>query len=413
MMDDRELFSTSILGCKVNFADTEALTGLLPSSLASPVRIVATCCVTAEGEKQSRKEVRRASRQVGAGGTVFVTGCAAKMDPEGFARLAGNVRLLPGDPVEAAAVIAGDSEGQVDLREASAARQRTRFFLKVQDGCSNRCSYCVVPLVRGEPRSLRHHELIAAAAAQVARGCPEIVVSGINVGAYDDGEVGLPGLLAALAAIEGLARLRLSSIEAMDLTPELLTVMGSGNNIARHLHIPLQSGDDRVLADMKRRYRLAQFAERAAAARAAIPGVNLTTDVMVGFPTEDDAAFQASLSALEAIGFSRAHVFSFSPRPGTAAAAMGDSVAPAVKKARNRAARELSRRLQLRHQRRKLGGVSEVLLESAAADGSFGGYSSDYTRFRVDGGAPNSIVRVAADAIEDGVISGKAVAVEC
>lgn len=411
-MGDRELFSTSILGCKVNFADTEALTGLLPSGLRYPVRIVATCCVTAEGERQSRKEVRRASRQVGGGGTVFVTGCAARMDPEGFARLAGNVRVLPGDPIEAAAVIAGEYAESVDARAVSPPRERTRYFLKVQDGCSNRCSYCVVPLARGEPRSLPRDELVASAAAQVARGCAEIVVSGINVGAYNDGEIELPGLLAELAAIRGLARLRLSSIEALDLTPELLALMGAGDNIARHLHIPLQSGDDRVLADMKRRYRLAQFAERAAAARAAIPGVNLTTDIMVGFPTEDETAFRATLAALESVGFSRAHVFSFSPRPGTAATAMGDPVGSAVKKERSRAARELSRRLQLRHQRRKLGGVSEVLLESAAADGSIGGYSTDYTRFRVDSGAPNSIVRVAADAVEDGIISGKVVAVE-
>lgn len=408
-MDDSQSFSASVLGCKVNFADAEALTALLPARLPSPARIVATCCVTAEGEKQSRKEVRRAARQVGSRGTVFVTGCAARLDPVGFARLAGNVKVLPSDPVDAAAMITDEYPVAVDDAAATPERVRTRYFLKAQDGCSSRCSYCVVPLVRGEPRSLPCDQLIALAREQVARGYPEIVVSGINLGAYRDGEVELPGLLEELAATRGLARLRLSSIEALGLTPELLAVIGASDRIARHLHVPLQSGDDRVLGDMRRRYSLDQFSERAAAARAAISGVSLTTDIMVGFPSEDEAAFRSTLAALESIGFSRAHVFTFSPRPGTAAAGMGDPVAPAVKKARSQAARELSRRLQLEHQRRKLGGVSEVLLESPAADGSIGGYSSDYTRFQVRGGAPGSIIRVVAEAIEDGRLSGKVV----
>lgn len=408
-----ERIATSTLGCKVNFADTQTITALLPLELDAPVKIVGTCCVTAAGEKQSRKEVRRAAREVGGGGTVFVTGCAARINPDSFATLADNVKVLTGEPGEiAAAIMAQQPPAVFAGTRGGSASGRTRFFLKVQDGCANRCSYCVVPLARGGPRSIGRDVVMAQAREQVDRGFTELVVSGINVGAYDDGGFGLPRLLEALADIEGLAQLRLSSIEATDLTPELLEVIGGNDRIAGHLHVPLQSGDDGVLAAMKRRYRIDDLARLLDAARAAIPSLNLTTDVMVGFPAEDDRAFRTSLAAVEELGFTRAHVFSFSPRPGTAAAAMGDPVTPVEKRSRSSQMRELSQRLQREHQRRKLGQASEVLLESATADGLARGYSSDYTRFLVPGGNPGRMTRVVAERLADDGIIGKVVAGE-
>lgn len=410
--------STTTLGCKVNYADAQAILALLPEGLRPGVSIVATCCVTAEGEKQSRKEVRRASRRAGAGGIVYATGCAARLDPDGFAALAENVRVMTGEPARIASGIVDEMQGEAPVGEdetlageqsGSLACARTRFFLKVQDGCANMCSYCVVPRVRGMPRSIAAGEIIGLACEQVGCGVTELVVSGINVGAYDDGGMRLPDLLRELAGIEGLRRLRLSSIEAMDLTPQLLAVMGHSERIARHLHVPLQSGDDRVLAAMRRRYRYDDFAARVAAARKAIAGVNLTTDVMAGFPGEDEEAFEATLQAVQELGFTRMHVFNFSPRPGTRAAAMEPAVSPGERKSRSAALLELSRRLQEDHQQRKLGRLSEVLLESRADDGVARGYSSDYTRFAVPDGIPGMLTRVKAVGIVTDAVLGEVI----
>ncbi|RJQ45552.1 MAG: MiaB/RimO family radical SAM methylthiotransferase [Gaiellales bacterium] len=408
-----ESITTTTLGCKVNYADTQAVAGMLPAGCRVSARIVATCCVTAEGEKQSRKEVRRAAREA-AGGKVFVTGCAARLKPEAFAGLGANVEVVTGEPQEVAEAIAaaldlpsGGGEGE----PVSQAGARTRFFLKVQDGCSNRCSYCVVPLVRGAPRSIPAADVISLAGDKVRNGFRELVVSGINVGSYRDGAVRLPDLMQELAAVEGLARLRLSSIEAPDLTPRLLAVMAGEPRIARHLHVPLQSGDDRVLVAMGRRYDRDRFSRLLARAREAIGEVNLTTDVIAGFPGEDEEAFRRTLAFIEESGFTRVHVFPFSPRPGTSAEGLAGRNEAGVVKRRGLEARQLSKRLERAHWRRKLGGVSEVLLESADSRGYARGYSSDYTRFTVPGGRPGAVELVRAEGIgEDGVM-GKVVTV--
>ena len=286
---------------------------------------------------------------------------------------------------------------------------RTRFFLKVQDGCANRCAYCVIPQVRGKPMSIPAVEVQATAAKMVAAGYPELVVSGINAGVWHDGGMDLAGLMDWLARIDGLKRLRLSSIEVAGLTPELLDVMERHQNIGRHLHLPLQSGDDRVLAAMGRRYDTNAFTAAVACARDAIPGVNLTTEVIVGFPGENEVAFNNTLWLVEDLGFSKIHVFTYSPRPGTVAAAMGDTVPAPVKKRRSRFLRLLSDRQQRVHRQRKLGITSEILLESPLAPGVHGGYSSDYTRFAVEGGDPGMLVRVRGEEISGETVRGKVI----
>ena len=450
---------THTLGCKVNFADTQSvaeqlLAGEVTCSgddraacqgnggmectnrgTGAPVEIVGTCCVTAEGEKQSRKEVRRALRRVGPEGRVFVTGCAARLAPEVFEAMGENVEAVAGEPAEAAAAIAArlgmgwpaPAVGEAALEHDSGAvddggfrspegggkvdrrTRRTRFFLKVQEGCAGMCSYCVVPLVRGRPRSLPAAALQAEAAARVSGGFLELVATGINVGAYRDGPVRLPGLLAALAATPGLLRLRLSSIEATDVTPELVDVLAGNEVIGRHLHLPLQSGDDGVLADMGRCYRRADFAAAVARIREALPGVNLTTDVIVGYPAEDEAAFERTLEFVEEMGFSKAHVFTYSQRPGTRAAAQGDPVPPPEKKRRSLRLRRLSDRLGHAFRERKLGQVSEVLWESPLPSGGLGGYSSDYTRFTVPDAVTAPVGRVLAEAVTGDGIKGRLV----
>jgi len=324
-----KIFYTHTLGCKVNFADVQAVNQRLRRHGAGPVALVGTCCVTAEGERQSRKEVRRAMRRVGPAGRVFVTGCAARLSPEAFEGLGGNVTVVNGEPREVAAGI----QAQLDTAPRDAApgtaalavdtdmaatstladANRTRFFLKIQDGCDNRCSYCVIPMVRGNPRSLPAATVLATAREMVAAGYHELVVSGINAGAWRDSGMDLAGLMASLVRIDGLARLRLSSIEATGVTEALLEVMAKHRSIGRHLHLPLQSGDDDVLAAMGRHYDTAAFAAAMARAREKVPGVNITTDVIIGFPGEDEAAFQKTMGFVETAGFTRVHVFSYSP----------------------------------------------------------------------------------------------------
>ncbi len=403
------------LGCKVGFADVQAIRARLRLDGAGPVALVGTCCVTAEGEKQSRKEVRRSLRRVGGDGSVFVTGCAARLNPEQFRVLGGNVTVLTGEPKDVAQTInkaTAGGRGQGMEPDAATARQRTRAFIKVQDGCDNRCAYCIIPQVRGLPRSRGLDQVLAEAVTRVAEGYGELVISGINVGAYRDGGRGLPALLKETATLEGLKRLRLSSIEVLHVEEELLTVMAAHPIFGRHLHIPLQSGEDGVLAAMGRRYDTSLYAERLNLARSLLPAVNITTDVIVGFPGESDAAFGDTMSFVAEMGFSKVHVFPYSQRPGTAAAGMDGTVPASVKKERGRRLRELSDRLGHVFRQRKRGLVDEILLETAVEPGVHAGYSSDYTRYKVKGGSPGKTVRVYGERVTGGAVWGKVAANE-
>lgn len=418
---------THVLGCKVNYADTRRLLELLPESMPGAVTLVGTCCVTAEGEKQSRKQVRRASRRLGEEGRVLVTGCASRLDPEAFRAIADNVVVLEGTAREAARQARDELEcepaeapaervGRQGPAADGGAAARTRYFLKVQDGCANGCSYCIIPQVRGLPRSLPLARLLEEAAARVRRGVPELVVSGINVGAYRDGDTDLAGLLRRLAQLDGLQRLRLSSIEAVHVTRGLLEDMAELKTFAPHLHIPLQSGDDRLLADMGRNYDRRLFRDRLAMARQLLPGINITTDAIAGYPGEDEAAFENTLELVEACGITKVHVFGFSARPGTAAASRRDRVPPETIKERSRRLRRLSDRMGEAHRRRKLEKVSEILLESVTDTGAMTGLSADYTRFQVkragDGGkrpAAGTIAQVEGLSVTAGAVMGKVV----
>ncbi len=379
------------LGCKVNFADTHELAAKLAAA-GGTAAVVGTCCVTVAAEKQSRKEVRRALRDSG-DGAVVVTGCAARRDPSAFESLGAGVTVIDGPGGDGASAAAGG---------------RRRGFLKVQDGCGGTCTYCIIPRVRGGPRSIPAPVLEQRARELVDGGCLELVVTGIDVGAYDWHGTRLPQLLVRLLKTPGLLRLRLSSIEVGAIDDRLLAVLAGDARVGRHLHVPLQSGDDAVLAAMGRGYDAATFLRVLSEVREALPGVNLTTDVITGFPGEDEAAFGHTLSVVEEAGFSKVHVFPYSPREGTAAAAAGD-VAAAVKKERSRRLRQLSRRLGEEHRRRKLGAVSEVLLESEISPGVFAGYSSDYTRFHVAGAGDGPLVEVRGRCLEGEKVVGEVI----
>jgi threonylcarbamoyladenosine tRNA methylthiotransferase MtaB len=397
-------FAVSFLGCKVSQADvTAARRALLAAGhVEAPeadaeLRVINTCCITSEAEAKSRHAVRRALRT---GREVLVSGCAVNLDPARFGAIDARVRVLPGTADDVVAQLAGSalSEGAcADLehdplpveraRDAAAWQQRTRGFVKVQDGCESRCAYCIIPRVRGRARSRTAAAVLEEVRRRVAAGQPEVVMTGISVGDYRDPEGGLElgELMMAAARLEGVQRVRLSSVEVIHVRDSLLQALASEPKVCPHLHVPLQSGDDGVLAAMGRRYSASEYLQSITALRAAAPQVNLTTDVIVGFPTEDDAAFERTLALVQEAGITRVHTFVYSPRPGTPAAALGDRVPAEVKKQRSRRMRGASELHSRRHRVAKLGGLETVLVDKVAAT-QCSGYTADYTRVYLPAG---------------------------
>jgi threonylcarbamoyladenosine tRNA methylthiotransferase MtaB len=388
-------FAAEFLGCKVSMTDAQEIREELVAaghaeveSARAPLRIVNTCCVTAEAVAKSRKAVRRAARTAE---RVFVTGCGANLQGAAFEDVAANVTVVRGAPEAVPRIVAG-WVGDLGCAGPRPAFPRTRAYVKIQDGCSFTCSYCVIPQVRGKSRSRRAADVLSDVARRARQGHREVVLTGINLGCFRDRAAGmrLPDLLARAAGVDGIDRVRLSSIEVNHVSDALLGAMAHPG-VARHLHVPMQSGDDGVLAAMRRRYTATAFLRAMGRARERVPGVNLTTDVIVGHPAEDDAAFERTLAAVRAAGFTRVHVFPYSPRPGTADEA-SDPVPVAVKAERSRRLRELGER-QARAHRRALRGTRQlVLVETEAGRG----YADDYTPLVVPGGRPGTMVEVVA-----------------
>jgi threonylcarbamoyladenosine tRNA methylthiotransferase MtaB len=275
--------------------------------------------------------------------------------------------------------------------------ERVRAFVKVQDGCSFSCNFCVVPLVRGASRSRSAHAVVAEVQRRVAQGHREVVLTGINLGCYRDRAAGynLARLIRAVGATPGLARLRLSSIEVNHVNDELVRALRETSAVGRHLHVPLQSGDDRVLREMARRYTAEVYLRRLAP----LSDFNLTTDVIVGFPGEDERAFERTLDVVGAAGITKIHVFPYSPRPGTQTAAR-DTVPPQVKKDRSARLRAASHEACLARWRTKVGREDVVLVDRPGR-----GYGDDYSPWLVDGGV-GTFVRVRGRAVtEEGVLA--------
>jgi threonylcarbamoyladenosine tRNA methylthiotransferase MtaB len=391
-------FSVRFLGCKVSHVDAHDVRerlladGHLQREDDADVAIVNTCCVTHEAVSKSRKEAARASRTHR---RVYVTGCGANLATDAFAGLPENVVVVARRSEETPAFVAGDV-GAIGCVQADARLDRVRAFVKIQDGCSFSCNFCVIPLVRGASRSRRVDAILREARLRVRQGHREIVLTGINLGCFRDREAGydLPRLVREVGATPGLDRLRLSSIEINHVNDELFAALRETPTAARHLHVPLQSGDDGVLRAMRRRYTVETYLRRLEPLAGEF---NLTSDVIVGFPSEDDAAFERTLATVERAGLTRVHVFPYSPRPGTATAA-ADPVAPPVKKERGARLRALAHELERRRWHTKLGREDVVLVDRPGR-----GYGDDYSPFLVE--APvGELVRVRASAIaEEGI----------
>jgi len=371
-------FSVRFLGCKVSYADAQAsrdaliAAGHRESAEDADVAVVNTCCVTHEAVRKSRQAATRAARTHR---RVYVTGCGANLEGA-LADLPAAVRVVRGPSEDIPALVAGEV-GAIGCVQADARLERTRAFVKIQDGCSFSCAFCVIPLVRGSARSRRAEAVLTEIRRRVAQGHPEVVLTGVNLGLFRDREAGyrLPRLVREAGAIPGLGRLRLSSIEVNHIDKALVAALRETPTVACHLHVPLQSGDDRILRSMGRRYTARTYLRRLEP----LADFNITSDVIVGFPGEGERAFEATLAAVRAGGITKVHVFPYSPRPGTATAA-ADPVAPEQKRERSARLRAASEAACLAHWRRKLGREDVVLVDRPGR-----GYGDDYSPWLLEG----------------------------
>ena len=390
-------FSVRFLGCKVSHVDAhDVRERLLAEGHAerhddADVAIVNTCCVTHEAVSKSRKEAARAARTHR---RVYVTGCGANLAADAFAGLPDNVVVVGRRSEETPGFVAGDV-GAIGCVQSDARLDRVRAFVKVQDGCSFSCNFCVIPLVRGASRSRAAGAVLSEIARRVEQGHREVVLTGINLGCYRDRAAGyrLPDLVRAAGATPGLERLRLSSIEINHVDDALIAALRETPVVSRHLHVPLQSGDDGVLRAMGRRYTVATYLRRLAPLQ---DELNLTSDVIVGFPTEDERAFVNTLETVRAAGLTKVHVFPYSPRPGTVTA-LDDPVPPQVKKERGARLRAVSHDACLARWRTKVGVDDVVLVDRAGR-----GYGDDYTPWLLRAHAPvGELVEVRGRAVSD------------
>ena len=424
--------SFTTLGCRLNQAESDSMAeeltgrGFHTAAVAEhpDVVVINTCTVTREATKASRQAIRRAAKQ-NPEAKVVVIGCYAVSDPEEVAAIEGVDVVLTNDDKERFTEALGVHPATAPLLQIGAPRGsklasqgRVRANLKAQTGCDEWCTFCIIPTTRGPLRSLDEDDLIAEAKARVAGGAREIVLTGVHLGkyTYDTGgdERDLIRLFTHLLEIGGLRRLRLSSILSRHLTSDVVGFIASEPRMCRHLHVPLQSGDDGVLAAMNRPYRIAGYLEAIERVKACIPDVALATDIIVGFPGESEDAFTATLDVVREVDFSKLHVFRYSARPGTAAAGLEDVVPPEIKKQRSKRLIALGNEIRTRFLERHLRRPLEVLVEEERLiDGVniCAGQTDDYVRVWFEGrGLLGDIarvegLRVRADGVEGRLLS--------
>ncbi|MCG0277560.1 MAG: tRNA (N(6)-L-threonylcarbamoyladenosine(37)-C(2))-methylthiotransferase MtaB [Thermanaeromonas sp.] len=391
------------LGCKVNQNELEALKGLfqqagyeiVPFDETADVYVIHTCTVTHLSDRKSRQLIRRATRQ-NPEAIVAVTGCYSQVAPEEVLKIPG-VDVVVGTR-ERARLVELVEEARRTGKTVNAVRphekgepfeelplvqtSRSRAFVKIQEGCEEFCTYCIVPYARGPLRSRAPEAVIAEIRKLVTAGYQEIVLTGVHVGAYgrERGDIDLEGLLKLVVSIPGLGRVRVSSIDPPDFTPGLVAVLTGSEKICPHYHIPLQSGDDWILRRMGRRYNVKQYLDLIASLRQGRPRAAITTDVIVGFPGEKEEHFRHTLEVVEEVGFSRVHVFPFSPRARTAAALMPGQVDAEVKKERVNRLLELARRLAAEYAQGFIGETLETLVEEEmpGREGFWEGHTGNY-----------------------------------
>ena len=404
------------LGCKLNQAEAELLARqfaeigchLVSSPAEADIYILNTCTVTHVADRKSRHLLRLAHRRR-PDALLVATGCYAQRAPDELAQLDG-VSLVVGnqDKPNLRRVLAESgylSSPVVNGEGGSFARTRTRALVKMQDGCTAGCAYCIVPLVRGGERSRSADGIVAEISKRTAEGYREVVLTGVKISSYLNNGVDLKGLLERILSETGIERLRLSSLQPPDIRPELISLWDDPR-LCPHFHLCLQSGSDRVLRRMKRRYVTADFERAVSLVRNCLPEVALTTDVMVGFPGETEADFEDSYQFCLRMGFSRIHVFSYSRRGGTEAAELPGQVSDRIKHERSRRMLKLAEESARNFNQRFLGQVVSVLFEQRVRgvwSGLSANYIKVYTRSSEDLGnklVPVKLVEISEDGVD-------------
>lgn len=424
------------LGCKVNQYESAGILEKLDRSLFLPVPfhtkadcyIINTCTVTGTTDYQSRQIIRRAIR-MNPDACIVVTGCYAQVAPREIARIPGvsliagtaekdNIpkiiqHLVKGDP----RFIVGDIGDTKEFSRLSPSQfpGHTRAFLKIQDGCNSFCSYCIVPYARGPSRSLAEREVFRKIETLAGTGYREIVLTGIHLGVYGEDLVPPSNLFTIMDYVEknkNVERLRLSSIEITEITDDMIRLMKKSNTLCRHLHIPFQSGDDGILAAMRRNYDSAFFKKRVEEIHRELPCIALGIDVMVGFPGEDEDAFRNTVALVEELPIAYVHVFPYSERPGTRATELKGKVSDTVKKSRSALIRNVGRNKRQAFAEKFIGETLSILVEDKKdkETGFMKGFSDNYIPLIIRNGDSllvNHIVNVRVDDSHDGKLYGR------
>ena len=430
------------LGCKLNYSETSAIgrqfteAGYqeIPFPDGADIAVINTCSVTEFADRKCRNIVRRALK-ANPQAKVVVVGCYAQLKPEEIANIEG-VDLVLGaaekfrilDYIDG--IAGGSGKGMVRAGEVTEADRfissfsfgdRTRSFLKVQDGCDYKCTFCTIPLARGKSRSATVEQIVADAEAIASKGVKEIVLTGVNIGDFGNGTQVIEGqrprkealfsdLAAALDQVEGITRFRISSIEPNLCTNELIDFVANSQRFAPHFHMPLQSGNNKQLAQMKRRYRRELYAERVAHIREVMPHACIGVDLIVGFPGETEEDFLETYRFVQELDVSYFHVFTYSERANTPAAEMEGAIPLAERKRRNKMLGGLSEKKLRAHYAKHLGEVRPVLLEKSKEAGVLHGFTDNYVKvsFAAEEAWVNHLVELELSGFsEDGLVVAK------
>lgn len=433
------------LGCKLNYSETSSIGRQFTEAgyqqvdfgEGADIVVINTCSVTDFADRKCRNIVRRALG-ANAGAKIVVVGCYAQLKPEEIANIEG-VDLVLGaaekfrilDYIDAIGM--GSGKGMVRAGEVKEADKfissfsfgdRTRSFLKVQDGCDYKCTFCTIPLARGKSRSSTVEQIVNDAKAIASRGVKEIVLTGVNIGDFGNGTSVIEGqrprkealfsdLAAALDHVDGITRFRISSIEPNLCTNELIDFVSTSQRFAPHFHMPLQSGNNKQLAQMKRRYKRELYAERVGHIRRVMPHACIGVDLIVGFPGETEEDFLETYKFVQELEVSYFHVFTYSERANTPAADMDGVVPMQERKRRNKMLMILSEKKKRAHAERHLGETRPVLLEKSKVDGILQGFTDNYVRVRfpAEDSWVNHLVEMKLEEIgEDGLVRAEVVA---
>ena len=414
------------LGCKVNMYESEYVINELKKAgyeikdfdEVCDVYVINTCTVTNNSDSKSKKMIRQAIRR-NPDACVVAMGCfiAANQDIQidGLDIIIGNkdkskiVELLD-EYFKNKEVMRLEYTGRIKEFEDMYINDfpgRTRAFVKIQDGCDNFCTYCIIPFVRGKCRSKDENEVIKEVTDLVKHGYKEVVLTGIHTGSYgEDLNTSFADLLNKLVKIEGLMRLRISSIETTELDKDVLDVLRNSNVLVNHLHIPIQAGSNEILKSMNRKYDLDYFFKKIAEIRSIRPNISISTDVIVGFPGESEELFQKTIDTCKKIGFSKLHVFPYSERRGTAASRMDNKIDEHEKKERSRRLIEVSKELEIEYMKKFINKEVDVLIEETK-DGYSLGHTGEFLYVKINKELPhNEIVKVTIKKVEYPYCSG-------